>query len=80
MDPGTLAALVTAILGAGGIGSYFTYRKAGAERESIAAATLIEVNKELRIELARRDEEISRLRERVAILEAHYRDDHGVTV
>jgi hypothetical protein len=70
IDPGAIALLVTAILGSGGIASFFARRKAGAEAESIAAATLIAVNEELRRELSRRDEEIARLRERVAVLEA----------
>jgi predicted nuclease with TOPRIM domain len=56
------AALAAALLGAGGIGGVVAYRKVGKEAEQIAAQTLIEVNQELRRELARRDEEIEKLR------------------
>lgn len=74
MDPGAAAALVTALLGAGGLGGLIAFRKAGAEAESLATATLIAVNAELRTELARRDDEIARLRDRVARLEERIGD------
>lgn len=63
IDPATFAALAATILGAGGIGAFATYRKAGKEAENIAAQTLISVNEELRRELARRDEELDELRD-----------------
>lgn len=69
MDVGTFTAFTAAILGAGGIGALAAFRKAGAEADGLAAQTLIAVNTELRRELTRRDEEITRLRERVAVLE-----------
>lgn len=69
MDPTAAAALIAALLGAGGLGAFASFRKAGKESESIATQTLIAVNDELRKELVRRDEEIGRLRERIARLE-----------
>lgn len=76
MDPGTAAALIAAVLGAGGLGAFVQWRKAGKEAESIATTTLIAVNGELRTELERRDGEIAGLRkenveqrERIAVLE-----------
>jgi hypothetical protein len=59
MDP---AVIIAAILGAGGIGGAAAWRKAGQEADSIAASTLIEVNKELRLEIKRLHEETGRLR------------------
>lgn len=83
-DPTTLAALVTALLGGGVVAAVAAYRKAGPEAEGIATETLIKVVEELRIELSRRatehaaelakrDNQIAALRERVAVLEATQR-------
>jgi len=70
VDPVALIiAGLAALLGAGGIGVFATVRKAGKETESIAVASLISVNEELRRELVRRDSEIASLRERIATLE-----------
>ena len=73
MDP---AILIAAILGAGGIGGAAAWRKAGEEADSIAATTLIAVNKELRTEIARLRSDLDQerrdsreLRGRVAELE-----------
>lgn len=62
IDPGLFAAFITAILGAGGLGSFVAFRKAGKEADEIAARTLIAVNDELRKELKRRDEDIAAMR------------------
>jgi predicted nuclease with TOPRIM domain len=68
IDATGAAAIAAALLGAGGIGGVLSFRKAGKEAENIAAKTLIEVNEELRRELARRDEEIERLRSKLTKL------------
>lgn len=65
VEPSVLSAIVVAILGGGGVGAFLAYRKTGAEAESIAARTLIEVNEELRTELARSREELGRARSEV---------------
>jgi chromosome segregation ATPase len=70
IDTPGVAALAAAILGTGGISALLTLRKAGREAENIAAKTLIEVNEELRRELARRDEEIESLRKKLAEVRA----------
>ena len=73
MDPQLLVALILAL---GGLGGAAAWRKAGREAESIAATTLIEVNKELRTEIARLRSDLDQerrdslqLRDRVAELE-----------
>lgn len=82
IDATAVAAVVAALLGGGFIAAIAAWRKAGPEAEAIAAKTLIQVNDELRKELSRRaeestlqlrqrDEQISALRERVAVLEQH---------
>lgn len=60
MDLSAFSLLIAALLGGSGIGAVAVLRKAKAESENIAAKTLIEVNAELRKELARRDAEIKR--------------------
>lgn len=61
--------LMGALLGGGFIGAVAAFRKAGAESSSVATQSLIAVNEELRRELARRDSELAKLRERLAVLE-----------
>jgi predicted nuclease with TOPRIM domain len=69
--------LIGVLISGGFIGGIVAFRKSGKESESIAAQTLIAVNAELRLELARRnedlrrrDEEVKELRDRLAALEA----------
>lgn len=69
----TVVGLLAIILGGGFLGAIITFRKAGAESSSIATETLIAVNKELRLELTRRDTELGLLRERIAVLESKIR-------
>lgn len=68
MDVDGITALAAALLGASGVGAVAALRKAGKEAENIATKTLIEVNDELRRELARRDQEIKRQYEEIVRL------------
>ena len=64
-----ITALLGVILGGGFVSGIAAFRKAGAESSSAATQSLIAVNEELRRELSRRDAELAKLRERLAILE-----------
>jgi len=87
IDPGAIAAIAAALLGAGGIGGFAAYRKAGKEAESISVQTMVAVNEELRREIARRDEqlkeakeELTGAKERIAVLESElHRVEAAVT-
>lgn len=70
MDPTVFVALMTAVLGAGGIGSIVAFRKAGSEIESTSVATMREVIEELRNEVIRLRDENGRLRQSIDKLEA----------
>ncbi|HEY3435083.1 MAG TPA: hypothetical protein VGK41_05475 [Solirubrobacterales bacterium] len=67
VDP-AFTAIVGAVLGGGIIQAIVRYRKAGPEIDQVVSKTLIEVNEHLRKELELRDNEIDRLRKRLADL------------
>ena len=69
MDPAAAVPIIVALLGGGGLGAVLAFRKTSAEAGSVAATTLIGVIEELRSELDRKDVIITRLSERVAVLE-----------
>lgn len=74
LDPTLVTMIVGVILGGGGLTAYAVARKAGPEADQIVAATLIEVNKHLREELALRDKEIEHLRDEVTRLRERLRE------
>jgi predicted transcriptional regulator len=69
MDTTIFIAILTALLGGGGIGAVVAYKKAGPEVESISVKTMREVIEELRLELGRLQGENKKLRETVRKLE-----------
>ncbi len=58
-----LVALLGVLLGGGGVTAVVAFRKAGPESAAIATETLINVNEELRKEIARLSAEVAKLRE-----------------
>lgn len=81
IDPTLISAIVAGVLGSGFIGAVFSYRKTGAETESVSVNTLRGVVEELRTEVTRKDKiiesqavQITDLITRVATLEKQLRE------
>lgn len=77
MDFTAFAAIIAAVLGAGGIGGIVAFRKAGPEMEATAVGTLRQVIDELRTEVERLRDENRQLRNMVERLEQDLRRYHA---
>src|SRR3954468_20518447 len=68
-DYAGFVALITTILGGGGLAAFAAFRKAGPESESVSVSTMKEVIAELRTETSRLSAENAKLRASVTSLE-----------
>lgn len=67
-DPTIISTAIASVVGLAGGGALASWRKAGAESESVAVATMRVVIGELRTELDHKDEELDRQRRELAQL------------
>lgn len=64
-DPTIISAAISGLLGVAGGGALASWRKAGAESESVAVATMRAVIGELRVELDHKEVELDRQRDEI---------------